>query len=147
MFGYKSILQLSGALSGLADLKSIMGNGVNSEYELADFSYEIVQETDVCGKPQGEVCSGLMHISFWNLPTTEIVEWMINPRTYKSGSVVIYDMEDMPLQKVTFSSTACVSLEVEYQEDGKNYCRTNLTLSAKVLNVGDVRMENEWKNV
>ncbi|MBP5458166.1 MAG: type VI secretion system needle protein Hcp [Paludibacteraceae bacterium] len=147
MFGYKSILQLSGALSGFAGLKSVLEDGMNSEYELADFSYELFQETDKCGKPQGEVRSGLMHISFWNLPTTEIMEWMINPRTYKSGSVVIYDMEDMPLQKVTFSSTACVSLDVEYQEDGENYCRTYLTLSAKVLNVGDVRMENEWKNV
>ncbi|MCQ2217578.1 MAG: type VI secretion system needle protein Hcp [Paludibacteraceae bacterium] len=144
MFGYKSILQLTGGNSSLA---AVVNSRVTSEFELSDFSYDILQDTDLLGKPQGDVRAGRMNFSFPNLPTTEMLEWMINSRKYKSGGVVVYDMEDTPLQKVTFSCAACVGMDINYSESGSNYCLTKLTIVAKEIFVGDVKMENEWKNI
>ena len=147
MFGYKSVLHLFGVSNPIVGLEAILESGGKSEYELADFSYEITQKSDATGKPQGDVWAGLINLSLLCLPTTELLEWMLDSRKYKSGVVTVYDMEDLPLQKIIFSCAACVSLDFEYKEMDDNYCRTHLTLSAKSLQVGEVGLENPWKNV
>lgn len=146
MFGFKSILQLTSGSVSLASLPPSLIGGKGTKFELSDFSYEIIQETDGVGKPQGEVRAGRLNLTFSNLPTTEMLEWMLHSRKYKNGEVVLYDMEDAPMQKVVFENAACVGMSVRYCETGEDYCTTNLTIVAKALQVGEVKMENDWKN-
>lgn len=142
MFGYKSVLQLVGGGQPTSSLAS----GGSAEFELSDFSYEITQATDGVGKPQSEVQVGRMNLTFPNLPTNEMLEWMLLSRKYKNGVVVLYDIQEEPVQKITFLRAACVAMSVRYSESDENYCSTDLTIVAKGLQVGEVEMENTWKN-
>lgn len=147
MFGYKSVLQLSATYGLLGQGSPLWVDKGEPKIELFDFSYDIVQDTDENGKPQGEVRAGKLTLSFANLPTTEMLEWILNSRKYKDGNIVVFDMDGMPIQKISFSNGACVALDINYKEDDENYCSTVLSIVAKNLLLGEVKVENEWKNV
>lgn len=135
MFGYKSVLQL-GTLGVLAD-----------EIELCQFAYSFNQATDELGKPQGEVCAGTLQMTFANLPSSDMLEWMINPRKIKDGVICTYDTDNTLLQKIKFSMAVCVAMDLQYAESGKGYCATSFTLYAKKMVLGDTIVENNWKNI
>ncbi|MCQ2189351.1 MAG: type VI secretion system needle protein Hcp [Paludibacteraceae bacterium] len=135
MFGYKSVLKLK--------TKDV----VTSEIELADFCYESSQVVDGKGKPQGRVRMGMMRFRFANIPTTELFDWMINTRRFKDGSVTVYDAEGIVIQRLDFSSAACVDMSFSYADSGEKYADTTFSIVAKKMTVDDFGLENEWKNV
>lgn len=111
------------------------------------FSYSYNQAIDIRGKAQGEVRSGTLLLTFANLPPDEIIDWMLNPRKYKDGSIVLCDMNDTPLQKISFENAACVGMDISYLESGNSYASTRITLRAKKMTVGNTVVENNWKNI
>lgn len=137
MYGYKSFLKLG-------DVSSILNK---DGFELMSFSYSFEQSVDECGKPQGEVMAGSINMTFANLPTTDMLEWMINPRKFKTGMITTYDSHDEPLLKISFSKANCVDMRFEYNEMGKGYCTTSLTIVAKHMSVGDSSIDNDWQNI
>ncbi|MBO4531599.1 MAG: type VI secretion system needle protein Hcp [Paludibacteraceae bacterium] len=133
MFGFKSTLYVAGL--------DPMG------LELADFSYGLSQNVDDTGKPQGDVYSGTMQLTYPNLPTSGLLEWMLNSRKYKDGMVVVYDEQDSVLLKIVFTKAACVNMDLRYSESGKSYSTTQFTLVAKQMVIGESIVENEWLNI
>lgn len=130
MFGYKCALKLGG--------KNI---------ELINYSYGFSQSIDDVGKPVGDVFAGSIQFSFANLPTTEMLEWMVNSRKYKNGEVVILGNDDATLQKISFETGACVNMNISYSESGASYCLTTITVMAKKIQIGDATVENGWQNI
>lgn len=133
MFGYKTVLQL-----GLMNSQNV---------ELENFSYGFFQAIDDVGKPDGEVYAGSIQISFANLPTLEMLEWMMNSRKYKDGNIITYGEDESVLQKLTFTTGACVDMDISYSEMGTSYCLTTITVMAKKITVGETVVENGWQNV
>ncbi|MCB9018649.1 MAG: type VI secretion system needle protein Hcp [Prevotellaceae bacterium] len=136
MFGYKSVMYLG-----------VLSNVSTDGMELNQFSYFFSQAKDEQGKPQGEVRAGTLQMTFANLPSADMLEWMVNPRKFKEGVVMTYDTENALLQKISFSSAACVGMKLHYEESGKCYCTTRLTLKAKKIVVAETIVENNWKNI
>lgn len=130
MYGYKTVLEL-GSIS----------------VELENFSYSFTQSFDDVGKPDGEVYAGSIQFTFANLPTTDMLEWMINSRKYKDGSIITYGEDESALQNLTFTTGACVDMSISYSEMGTSYCATTITIMAKKLTVGETNIENAWQNV
>ncbi|AEW19813.1 hypothetical protein TFKS16_2912 [Tannerella forsythia KS16] len=141
MFGHRSFLRI-GSLDD-ASIKGLLASGM----ELNSFSYSYNQAIDIRGKAQGEVRSGTLLLTFANLPPDEIIDWMLNPRKYKDGSIVLCDMNDTPLQKISFENAACVGMDISYLESGNSYASTRITLRAKKMTVGNTVVENNWKNI
>ncbi|KGN73692.1 hypothetical protein HQ47_07025 [Porphyromonas macacae] len=141
MFGHRSFLRI-GSL-GDASIKGLLTEGL----ELENFSYSFSQAVDLEGKAQGEVRAGNLQLTFANLPTNEFIDWMLSPRKYKEGTIVLCDMRDTPLQKITFSKAACTGMDINYSQTGKAYMSTTITLQAKKLTVGEVIVENNWQNI
>ena len=136
MFGYKSVMHL-GALSNVS----------TDGMELNQFSYFFSQAMDEQGKPQGEVRAGTLQMTFANLPSAAMMEWMVNPRKFKEGVVFTYNTENTLLQKISFSSAACVGMKLHYEESGDGYCATSLTVKAKKIVLAETVVENNWKNI
>ncbi len=141
MFGHRSFLRI-GALND-ASIKGLLTSGM----ELENFSYSFSQAVDFNGKAQGEVRSGMLQLTFANLPPNEIIDWMLNPRKYKEGTIVLCDMTDAPLQKIQFATAACTGMEINYSEAGNTYISTRIILHAKKLIIGGTLIENNWKNI
>lgn len=141
MFGYKSFLRI-GALED-ASIKGLLSGGL----ELENCQYSFSQPMDSKGKAQGEVRGGSICMTFSNLPPDEIIDWMLNPRKYKDGTIVICGMNDEPLEKIVFTKAACTGLNLSYTRRGKSYAGTKITIHAQKLVVGSAMLENEWKNI
>lgn len=141
MFGHRSFLHI-GSLSD-SSIRGLLTEGM----ELDNFSYAFDQAVDIRGKAQGEVHSGTLQLTYPHLPPNEIIDWMLNPRKYKDGVIVLCDMDDVPIQKISFSQAACIGLEINYSEAGNNYVSTSFCLRAKALTIGETVVENRWINI
>ncbi len=132
MLGYKTVLKLEGS---------------KNPYELGKFSFSFAQPVGLDCKAQGEVRAGVMQMMFENLPTTELSKWMLMPRLFNNGCVVVYGENGMSVQRVFFENAKCVGMDIRYMESGKGYCMTHLVVQCQSLSVGGVSIENSWKNV
>jgi len=142
MFAYKSYLKL-----GMVDALSPGGNLSTQSVELSKCSYSFAKEIDVKGEPHSMAMGGLIELEFTCLPSNPILEWAINKRKYEDGAIVITDNEGASLERIFFTSAACVSLSISYIQTGEAYVSTSLVLSAKTLKVGTNTLDNRWVNI
>lgn len=138
MFGHKSFLRI-GALND----SSISGLYKDS-YELDSCSYSFSQGVDSNGKPQTEVRGGTIYLTYGGLPQDDLLRWMLGSAKYENGAIVVCNDNDEPLEKVHFEQAACIGLEVNYSQNGKNYIQTKITLQARKIKVGETTLENRW---
>lgn len=138
MFGNKSFLRI-GKLSDA----SISGLYQDS-YELESCQYSFSQGTDFNGKPQTDVRGGVINICYAGLPKEDLLYWMLKPGRLKDGAIVICNENDEPLEKVFFEQAACVSLAVDYAQQGTSYISTKITLQAQKIKVGEMTLTNPW---
>lgn len=139
MFTHRSFLML-GPGAG-SDIVSLIKGG----YEIANCNLTFEQGFDAKGKAQTRVMGGTIHVSLPMLPPIDIIEWGLQGRSYKDGMIVILDNENIPVQKIIFSNTACIRMDVDYTQKGESYTTTTLILQAEKITVGNgVNFENEW---
>ncbi|MGL4227603.1 MAG: type VI secretion system tube protein TssD [Tannerellaceae bacterium] len=138
MFGHKSFLRI-----GVLNDSSISGLYKES-YELESCSYGFSQGTDTNGKPQTEVRGGTISVIYGGLPQDDMLRWMLGSRKYEDGAIVVCNDNNEPLEKIIFEQAACVGLEVDYTQQGKNYIQTKITLQARKITIGDTTLENRW---
>jgi hypothetical protein len=138
MFGHKSFLKLG----ALADA-SIQGLYKES-YELESCSYGFSKGVNSDGKPQTEVRGGTISVTIPGIPPDDIIQWSLESRNYKNGSVVVCDTNDIPLEKVHFTDAACIGMDIVYSQKGKGYIATKLILQARKIVVGNAELDNYW---
>lgn len=138
MFGHKSFLRI-GALND----SSISGLYKES-YELECCNYSFSQGTDVNGTPQTEVRGGTIHLTYGGLPQEDMLRWMLGAGHYEDGAIVVCNDNDEPLEKIHFEQAACIGLEIKYTQSDKSYIRTQITLQARKIKVGETLLENRW---
>ncbi len=127
MFGYQVILEVGG-----------------EKYDLVDTEFAFMQAADDTGKPQGEVYSGAITMTYPNLPTNGLINWMMNARKYEDGVITTYGEDGTPMQKLEFKQATCVSMKINYQEAGSTYASCQFMIVANKINIGDVVVDNEW---
>ncbi|MBR5373337.1 MAG: type VI secretion system needle protein Hcp [Paludibacteraceae bacterium] len=128
MFGYQVILEVGG-----------------KKYDLEQTDFSFSQATDETGKPQGEVYSGMITMTYPSLPTNELINWMMNARKYEDGVITTYGEDGTPMQKLEFKQATCVSMKIDYQETGSSYCNCEFMIVANKINVGDAAVDNDWE--
>lgn len=138
MFGHKSFLRI-GALND----SSISGLYKDS-YELDSCNLGFSQGVDANGKPQTEVRGGIISMTYGGLPQDDLLRWMLGVAKYEDGAIVVCNDNDEPLEKIHFEQAACVGLEIEYNQQGKSYIQTKITLQARKIKVGETTLENHW---
>lgn len=138
MFGHRVFLRI-GELSD-----SSLGGLYKEGYELLNCDYSFSQGVDQKGQAQTAVRGGTIHLALPTLPSDEIVSWALSFRKYNNGVLVICDADNVALEKVYFKEAACVNMEISYAQEGSGYIATTLTLQAKEIQVGTVKLENRW---
>jgi len=138
MFSHRSFLVLGG---GAADIISLIKGGL----EISEFNFSFQQGIDTRGKATTRVFGGVITMSLSQLPPDSIIEWALSSRKYLDGAIVMVDAENMPVGKVLFENTACVSMEIDHTQSGDSYISTRLVIHAEVINVGNgIDFLNEW---
>ena len=135
MFGYKTVLQFGHG-----------GGIVNTSYELVDFSYDIFQAIDVKGKPQSTLVLGSLRMIYPGLPTSELLEYMVNPDRKKDGEVKVIDNEGRTIQNISFKKGMCVKMDFSYDQAGTGYVSTSFVLVANEISIEGQSVSNEWVN-
>lgn len=127
MFGYQVILEVGG-----------------KKFDLEQTEFAFMQAADEEGKPQGEVYSGAITMTYPNLPTKEMLQWMLNARKYEDGTITTYGEDGTPIQKLEFKQANCVNMKIDYQDTGSSYCNTQFMIVANKINIGGTEVDNEW---
>ena len=138
MSGFRTFLKLGELPDG--SIEGLFKGG----YELEHCTYNFSQGIDEKGETQTEIRGGTIVLSMRQLPTDEIIRWSIDSRKYLSGVIVLYDENNMPLEKTFFKNAACVSMKIDYEADGSAYIATFFTIQAETIVLGNVKFENRW---
>lgn len=117
---------------------------INSGFELLDCSYSLYQGLDERGRAQTNVRVDGLHLVYDGLPSSEIIDWGLNPRKYYAGALVLNDANNMPQEKIFFEDGACVHFQISYIADGGSYASTKMTISPRVLKLGDDALTQPW---
>lgn len=140
MYGYKTILKIG----DFQDLS--MQNLLKEGYELSSFSYTLSQPCDFKGKAQGEVQGGKLQFSIEYLPSSIVLEWMLNPRRYYNGIVVFYGEDKIPIMKIIFEKATCTTMQMQYTSIGEGAISVYIEIQAKILIFPESTLENNWLN-
>jgi hypothetical protein len=138
MYGHKSFLRL-----GTLDDASIQGLYKES-YELSGCDFGFEQGVNVDGKAQSDVRGGNINATIAGIPPEAIIQWALSSRKHHNGAVVICDSNDTPLEKVAFRDGVCTGMEIAYEQNGKGYISTRLSISTRKLSVGEMELNNRW---
>lgn len=139
MFGNKAFLRI-----GKLTDASIAGLQKNS-YELTDCNFKFMQGVDENGKPQTDVYSGTIEMTYPNLPANDMLSWAMKSKTSHDGTIVICDMDDKPLEKLYFENAFCVGLYISYNQQGTGYVQTKISLHAEIMRIDNgVQVDNNW---
>lgn len=138
MFGYTVFLKIGNpASTSLMDM-------YKDSYQLIGCEFEFAQGIDFRGKTQTEVKGGAFYLTYPQLPSQDMIQWMLDARKYQSGAIVIHDIQGNTLEKVIFEKATCVNMEISYIRQGKSYIATNLCIQAQKLMFGCEEFENQW---
>ena len=138
MAGFRTFLKLGELPDG--SIEGLFKGG----YELEHCSYTFAQGIDHQGKTQTKVRGGTIALILNQLPSNELIQWSIKSCNFVSGVIVLYDENNVPLEKTFFKDAACVHMKISHETDGKAYTCTNLIIQANTITLGNVKLENNW---
>lgn len=139
MFNHKAYLKL-GSTSGTDFMSLIKG-----AYELANFEFSFSQGIDEKGKPATEVQGGNIRITIPNLPTKELIEWMLDTRKSKDGVIVMLDNENIPTQKIIFEHGYCVGMNSTFTKKGNSFSSLNMVIRVERITLDNgIDFDNFW---
>jgi hypothetical protein len=138
MSGFRTFLKLGELSDG--SIKGLFQGG----YELEHCNYNFAQGIDEKGETQTRVHGGVIFFTIAQLPSDELIKWSLNSRNYLSGAIILYDANNIPVEKTFFIKAACVHMKINYENIGKSYVSANFVIHAQGMVVGVEKFENEW---
>jgi hypothetical protein len=118
----------------------------NQEYNILECSYSCNQNSDPSGKPHGITRAGQFKIKIESNGKTGFIEWMLSPNKTKDGSITFYKRDAMSkLQEIKFEKGYCIEFSEYFNAKNEEPLTTEIVISAKKIDFGDVTFENVWK--
>ncbi len=106
-------------------------------------SYRFNQAIDATGKPSSIPQGGLITLTVESKNDTDIMDWMINPTSTKSGKITFYRRDMMSkLKTLEFTGAYCVNFQEEFNHAGEMPMQITFTASAKTIKVNDSEFKN-----
>jgi hypothetical protein len=138
MNGMKWFLKI-GELSD-ASIKGVISSG----YELIDCQYGFYHGADRSGKVETNTRLHGINLVYDGLPSKEIIKWAMGSVYYLNGALVLYDANDMPVEKIFFEEGACTGMRISYIADGDSYASTMLTVYPRIIKIDDNVFRQPW---
>jgi len=108
-------------------------------------NYAMHQETDATGRPSAITRGGKINLTVESTGDTSFFEWMCNNFERKDGSVVFIKRDtDATLKELKFKEAYLVDYRENFDNTGDNPVTESFTLSAKEIELGSGKHQNEW---
>jgi Hemolysin coregulated protein Hcp (TssD) len=108
-------------------------------------NYALKQETDATGRPSSITRGGKVTLTVESTGETTFFEWMCNNFERKDGSIVFVKRDtNATLKELNFSEAYLVDYRENFDSTGDSPITETFTLSAKSIELGSGKHENEW---
>lgn len=108
-------------------------------------TYALKQETDATGRPSSITRGGKIQLTVESTGDTTFLEWMTNNFERKDGSVVFVKRDDnATLKELKFGEAYLVEYRENFDGADTSPLTESFTLSAKTIELGSGKHENEW---
>lgn len=129
----------------LGELSDASITGLTSTgFELIDCQYSFFQGVDHLGKAETRTHLAGISLVYDGLPSSEIIRWGMDSRIYLSGTFVLYDANNTPLENIFFEDGACTHMHISYTADGNSCAATKLTIHPRILKIDDDTFTQPW---
>ncbi|MBL3656760.1 type VI secretion system tube protein TssD [Fulvivirga sediminis] len=116
-----------------------------NEYNVLSCDYGLNQETDATGRPSSVTRGGMITIEVESTADTSLSDWMFNNFEMRDGSVVFLKRDtDATSKQLDFENAYAVKYKENFNSSGDNPMTETITLSARVIKVGNGEHVNEW---
>ena len=130
--------------SAAAPKAKLIINGYKDR-DVISYTYSVTHDTDSEGQLTGTAKGGkiTVEVKASNDGNTELLSWMLNKNLMKDGKIDVLDpATDKTTRSIKFKDAYCVNF-AENKTEGKVHTET-ITISCRVLNVGDASFEKDW---
>lgn len=108
-------------------------------------TYAMKQETDATGRPSSITRGGKISLTVESTGDTTLFEWMCNNFERKDGTITFVKRDtDATLKELKFSEAYLVEYRENFDSANDMPVTESFTLSAKGIEVGTGKHENEW---
>lgn len=112
---------------------------------LLSCEYSFKQDVDERGLTTGKVKGGIINLTFISIDDSEIMFWMFNSLSDKSGRIVFSGEEGQRIFKtIEFLDARCIYYFESFQRDGEMV--TKITISTRRLTISGTDHLNHWTN-
>jgi hypothetical protein len=140
IYHYFLIIQNHFIMSFKARLK-VAGKEVN----VLACNYALKQETDATGRPSSITRGGKITLTVESTGDSTFFTWMCNNFERKDGSIVFVKRDtDATLKELNFGEAYLVEYRENFDSSNEMPVTETFTLSAKSIELGDGKHENDW---
>ena len=104
--------------------------------------YTFTQEIDAKGRPKSRVRGGVFKLTIMLEDDAELLAWMFNVDSYKSGKIIYMAGESKIQKTLEFQQAALVSYREEFAD--KLAVRVTIEISAESMWIGGAHFSNYW---
>jgi len=115
------------------------------EYNVLSCNYGLAQETDATGRPSSVTRGGKITLEVESTADTSLSDWMFNNFERRDGSIVFLKRDtDATAKELTFTEGYMVKYIENFDSTGTKSMTEKITVSARIIAVGNGEHENEW---
>ena len=115
------------------------------EVNVLSCSYVLKQETDATGRPSSITRGGKIALTVESTGETTFFEWMCNNFERKDGSITFIKRDtNATMKELKFSEAYLVDYKENFDSTDDNPITETFTLSARSIELGTGKHENEW---
>jgi hypothetical protein len=113
-----------------------------TEYNVLSCSYGIRQSVDASGRPSSEVKSMEINVVIDSSEDNSLMEWATDSYGKKDGSIVFNKIDsDQKMKQLDWTDGYITSYSESF---GGDSMMMSVTISARVVKVGDAEIDNAW---
>lgn len=113
-------------------------------YLLSHYHFSFTQGIDEKGQAQTDVRGGTITAVIDDLPSNQIIKWGMSHFQKNKGKLKVEDQNSNKVLEVKFEKGACVSMNIQYAEEGSGYVSTSITIVADEVTLGTITHTNKW---
>ena len=115
------------------------------EDNVLNCTYALKQETDATGRPSSITRGGKITVTVESTGDSTFFEWMTNSFERKDGTIVFFNRDsDSKNHEATFTEGYMTEYRKNFDATGSNPITETFTISARTIEVGSGKHENEW---
>lgn len=117
-------------------------------YRIESCSYGFHRAIDQHGRPQTKTQGGTVNVTVESTTDTFLSDWMFNAFETKDGEITFFKTNSESAAKtLKFTEGYLVDFQESFEANGGMAMVANIVISARMLQIGDGELDNEWVEI